>query len=97
MGSLAPSPSFDVLLRNANVNGAYFCDIGIQGGVTTSMGMHLPVSERTEVIDCEYAVVTPGGVDGHVHLSQDKSPRAKEAGYVAADTSKHLSRGKRLE
>ncbi|CAK7230259.1 hypothetical protein SBRCBS47491_007526 [Sporothrix bragantina] len=86
MGALAPSSTFDVLLRNANVNGAYICDIGIQDGIITAIGMHLRASEQTEVIDCEYAVVTPGGVDGHVHLSQDQSPRAKKAGYVAADT-----------
>lgn len=30
----------------------------------------------------------PGGVDGHVHLAQDRSPRARAAGYVSADTSK---------
>ncbi|ERS95307.1 dihydropyrimidinase [Sporothrix schenckii 1099-18] len=86
MGSLASSPAFDVLLRNANINGVYVCDIGIQAGVITAIGMQLSSSESTQVIDCEYAVVTPGGVDAHVHLSQDKSPRAKEAGYVAADT-----------
>ncbi|CAK7232058.1 hypothetical protein SEUCBS140593_008132 [Sporothrix eucalyptigena] len=86
MGSVALPSTFDVLLRNANVNGDYICDIGIQGGIITAIGMHLQAFEDTEVIDCEYAVVTPGGVDGHVHLSQDRSPRAKEAGYVAADT-----------
>ena len=87
MGSLVPSSTFDVLLHNSNINDAYVCDIGIQGGIITAIGMHLGESDDTEVIDCEFAVVTRGGVDGHVHLSQDRSPRAKEAGYVAADTS----------
>ena len=89
MGSLGTAgQTFDVLLRNGNINGSFVCDIGIQGGVITALGLRLPASRGTQVIDCEYAVVTPGGIDGHVHLSQDKSARAKEAGYVAADTSK---------
>lgn len=87
MSSLTLSPSFDTILRNSNVNGAFVCDIGIQDSIITSMGLNLPCSTDTEVIDCEYAVVTPGGVDGHFHLSQDQSNRAREARYVAAHTS----------
>jgi dihydropyrimidinase len=79
---------FEVVLRNACVNGSYICDIGIKRGVITALGLDLIATENTEVIDCEGAVVTPGGIDGHVHLSQDRSPRAREAGYVNADTSK---------
>jgi dihydropyrimidinase len=77
---------FDLILRNACVNGAYFCDIGIKHEVITALGVDLVATENTQVVDCEYAVVTPGGVDAHVHLSQDRSPRAREAGYVSADT-----------
>jgi dihydropyrimidinase len=77
---------FDVILRNACVNGAYLSDIGIKGGVITALGLGLVPTEDTDILDCEGAVVTPGGVDGHVHLSQDQSPRAREAGYVNADT-----------
>lgn len=79
--------AFDVILRNAFVNGAFVCDIGIKHGVISALGLDLVPSEDTEVIDCEGAVVTPGGIDGHVHLAQDRSPRAREAGYVCADTS----------
>ncbi len=89
MGSVGlPPQTFDVLLRNAKVNGAFVCDIGIQCGVIAALGLNLPEAPGTQVIDCEHAVVTPGGIDGHVHLSQDQSPRAREAGYVAADTSR---------
>lgn len=79
---------FDVVLRNAFVNGTHICDIGIKGGIITAMGLGLIATENTNIIDCESAVVTPGGIDGHVHLSQDRSTRAREAGYVSADTSK---------
>jgi dihydropyrimidinase len=79
---------FDIVLRNACINGSHTCDIGIKSEVITALGLGLVATEDTEIIDCEGAVVTPGGVDGHVHLSQDRSPRAREAGYVSADTSK---------
>lgn len=82
--------SFDLILRNAFVNGAYICDIGIKHGVITALGSGLVATEDTQTIDCEFAVVTPGGIDGHVHLAQDRSPRACEAGYVSADTSESL-------
>jgi dihydropyrimidinase len=79
---------FDIILRNACANGSYICDIGIKNEVISALGLGLIATEDTEVIDCKGAVVTPGGVDGHVHLAQDRSPRACEAGYVSADTSK---------
>lgn len=79
---------FDTILRSACVNGAYICDIGIKRGTITSIGIDLVATEDTCIINCDGAVVTPGGIDGHVHLSQDRSPRAREAGYVSADTSK---------
>lgn len=78
---------FDLILRNAYVNGSFLCDIGVKNGIISSLGLNLVSSEETEIIDCEFAVVTPGGIDGHVHLAQDKSPRAKAAGYVSADNS----------
>jgi dihydropyrimidinase len=78
----------DVILRDACVNGAFTCDIGIKNGIITALGVGLAASEDTEIIYCDNAIVTPGGIDGHVHLAQDRSPRAKEAGYTCADTSK---------
>lgn len=78
---------YDTVLRNAYVNGSYISDIGVKNGIIVALGNSLSTTEDTRVIDCEFAVVTPGGVDGHVHLAQDRSPRAKEAGYQSADTS----------
>jgi dihydropyrimidinase len=79
---------FDLILRNACINGSYVSDIGIKHGVISAIGLNLSATEDTQIIDCDGAVVTPGGIDGHVHLSQDRSPRARAAGYVSADTSK---------
>lgn len=81
---------FDLVLRNALVNGISICDIGVKDGIITAIGLSLVATEDTQIIDCEGAVVTPGGVDGHVHLAQDRSPRAREAGYKCADDSKSL-------
>ncbi|KAI6792996.1 hypothetical protein KC361_g6434 [Hortaea werneckii] len=77
---------YDTVLRNAYVNGSYISDIGVKNGIIVALGNSLATTEGTKVIDCEFAVVTPGGIDGHVHLAQDRSPRAKEAGYKSADT-----------
>jgi dihydropyrimidinase len=81
---------FDTILRNACVNGSFVCDIGIKRGIITGLGIELIATEASDIIDCDGAIVTPGGIDGHVHLSQDRSPRAREAGYVSADTSTFL-------
>ena len=82
----------DVILRNACVNGAFTCDIGIKDEIIVSLGSNITESDETNVIDCEGAVVTPGGIDGHVHLAQDRSPRARAAGYRSADTGELTTR-----
>ena len=79
---------FDLILRNACVNGAFVSDIGVKNGIITSLGFDLIASTDTKVIECDGAVVTPGGVDGHVHLAQDQSIDALAGGYVCADSSK---------
>lgn len=79
---------FDLILKNALVNGAFKADIGIKNGLITALGIGLVSTDDTQIIDCKGAVVTPGGIDGHVHLAQDQSPRAKQAGYRCADNSK---------
>jgi dihydropyrimidinase len=48
--------------------------IGIKDGSIVCIGKNLPTSSSTEVIDCEGAYVTPGGIDSHVHLAQKNSP-----------------------
>jgi adenine deaminase len=86
---LAPMQQFDLVLKNVLVNGAFNADIGIKNGLITALGLGLVSTDDTQVIDCKSAIVTPGGIDGHVHLAQDQSPRAKQAGYRCADNSKY--------
>lgn len=49
-------------------------EIGVKNGKITCIGVSLPLSSATEVIDAEGAYVTPGGVDSHVHLAQGNAP-----------------------
>lgn len=48
--------------------------IGIKDGTIACIGKALPASPNTNVIDCEGAYITPGGVDSHVHLAQKNAP-----------------------
>lgn len=48
--------------------------IGVKSGKIACLGIDLPISTGTQVIDAEGAFVTPGGVDSHVHLAQDNAP-----------------------
>jgi imidazolonepropionase-like amidohydrolase len=89
--SASTMQQFDLVLKHALVNGAFNADIGVKNGLITALGLGLASTDDTEVIDCKGAVVTPGGIDGHVHLAQDQSPRAKEAGYRCADNSMYTS------
>jgi hypothetical protein len=89
--STSTMQQFDLVLKNALVNGAFQADIGVKNGLITALGLGLALTDDTEVIDCKGAVVTPGGIDGHVHLAQDQSPRAKQAGYRCADSSMYAS------
>ena len=49
-------------------------EIGIKDGKILCIGLGLPSSASTQVIDAEGAYITPGGVDSHVHLAQKNSP-----------------------
>lgn len=49
-------------------------EIGIQDGTIVCIGKNLPTSSKTQIIDCEGAYITPGGVDSHVHLAQKNAP-----------------------
>lgn len=63
--------AFDLVLRNARVATAsdvYGADIGIRGGRIVQLGEGLPAG--LQEIDAAGRVVTPGGVDAHVHLDQ---------------------------
>ncbi|KAK3686443.1 hypothetical protein LTR37_019831 [Vermiconidia calcicola] len=49
-------------------------EIGIKDGKIICIGIALPTSSSTHIIDAEGAYITPGGVDSHVHLAQKNSP-----------------------
>lgn len=70
----------DLILRNASAviaSGRSLVDIGIQGGRIVQMGG--PMSARRE-IDASGRIVTPGGVDAHVHLTPP-SRRSREINW----------------
>lgn len=49
-------------------------EIGVKDGRISCIGIGLPCSPGTRVIDAEGAYITPGGVDSHVHLAQKNAP-----------------------
>lgn len=49
-------------------------EIGIKDGKISCLGVSLPISDTTQVIDAEGAYITPGGIDSHVHLAQKNAP-----------------------
>lgn len=63
---------YDVIVENADIATAadrYRGDIGIRDGRIVAIAERLP-GKASEVIDAGGRLVTPGGVDGHVHLDQ---------------------------
>ncbi|KAK5175807.1 uncharacterized protein LTR77_000947 [Saxophila tyrrhenica] len=70
---------FDLIVRNGIIVTASEIlqpglDIGITDGKIACIGVSLPASAKTHIIDAEGAYVTPGGVDSHVHLAQRNAP-----------------------
>jgi dihydropyrimidinase len=49
-------------------------EIGIKDGKISCVGLFLPRTKRTQIIDARGGYITPGGVDSHVHFAQDNSP-----------------------
>jgi dihydropyrimidinase len=71
---------FDTVVRHANIATAadlFTADIGIRDGVVVALGNDL--ADGRETIDARGRFVTPGGVDGHVHLDQPTSDGSKMA------------------
>jgi len=63
---------FDLIVRNARVATAsdvYDADIGISGGRIVTLAEDLKGQAREE-LDARGRLVTPGGIDGHIHLDQ---------------------------
>lgn len=64
-------PTFDTIIRNANVATAtdqFSCDIGIRDGRIAALGTI--DGDAGAEIDAGHKLVTPGGVDAHCHLDQ---------------------------
>ncbi len=74
------SAPLDVVIRNARVataSDSFDAEIGIADGRIALIGLKLPSAKRE--IDAAGRVVTPGGVDGHVHLDQPMAPPVRMA------------------
>ncbi len=74
------SADFDLVVRRAHVataSDSFDADIGIRGGRIVQLGTDLPAGRRE--IDAAGRVVTPGGVDAHVHLDQPMAPPVRMA------------------
>lgn len=68
----------DLLVRNGQVvvgADVVFCDIGVKDGRIAVLGAGLTQSAK-QVVDATGLIVTPGGVDTHVHIDQP-SPSAE--------------------
>ncbi len=63
--------AYDLVIREGRVGTAsdvFTCDIGVRGGRIAALGDDLPKGE-TEIA-ARGRLVLPGGIDGHIHLSQ---------------------------
>jgi dihydropyrimidinase len=72
----------DTIIRGGTVATAsdtFRCDVGVKDGRIAQLGEDLGKAAE-EVIDATDLLVLPGGIDSHVHLSQDSGP-----GIVMAD------------
>lgn len=70
--------TYDLIVKNADIatsGDRYQADIGIRDGRIVAIAKDLS-GEAGEVIDALGRLVTPGGVDGHVHLDQPTSDGA---------------------
>ena len=67
--------SYKTVIKGARVvtsSGATECDIGINNGVITTLGLDLKNGEN--IIDASGLIALPGGIDSHVRISQPSGP-----------------------
>ena len=79
---MAPDPECDLVVRGGTVvtaGSSAECDLGITGGRISQLGGTL--RGRSE-IDASGALVLPGGLDMHVHLSQPRPPADSEHSWA---------------
>jgi dihydropyrimidinase len=63
--------AYDLVIREARVARAsdvFVSDIGVRGGRIAALGHELPKGEAE--IEARGRLVLPGGIDGHIHISQ---------------------------
>ena len=63
--------AYEMVIREARAGTAsdvFTCDIGVRGGRIAALGRELPKGDAE--IAAKGRLVTPGGIDGHIHLSQ---------------------------
>jgi dihydropyrimidinase len=63
--------SFDTIIKNGTVVTAidtYAADVAIKSGKIAAIGVDLPATNATKIIDAANKLVMPGGIDVHTHL-----------------------------
>src|SRR5882762_8100623 len=66
-----PHMRFDTVIRNGTVVTATdtcLADVGIVGDKVAAIAAQLPTGNATRVVDAIGMLVTPGGIDVHMHL-----------------------------
>jgi dihydropyrimidinase len=79
--------TFDTIIRGGTVATAsdtFACDIGIRDGRIAALGTDLGTAK--EIVDASGKLVLPGGIDSHVHISQQSGPDIVMADDFASAT-----------
>ncbi|KAK9473088.1 uncharacterized protein V1510DRAFT_416010 [Dipodascopsis tothii] len=79
---------FDTLIINGKIATASECfpgDIAIKDGKIYAIAPSLKGWKAKEIIDAEGGYITPGGVDGHVHIDQENTPGGQDYPYRGSD------------
>ncbi|MDV5168205.1 allantoinase AllB [Photobacterium rosenbergii] len=77
--------SYDKIIKNGTVileNEAINTDVAIKDGLIAAIGNELGSAD--EYIDATGLIVSPGMVDGHVHITDPGGPRSEWEGYETA-------------
>ncbi|HEX5189980.1 MAG TPA: amidohydrolase family protein [Streptosporangiaceae bacterium] len=77
-----PEPGFDLVIRGGTVvtaGSSAVCDVAVRDGTIAQLG-GAPRGRRE--LDATGALVLPGGIDMHVHLSEPEQPEPGEPAWV---------------
>ena len=86
--------AYDLVIREARVATAadvFTCDIGVKQGRIAALGHELPKGEQE--VAAKGRLVTPGGIDGHIHLSQTLFDNAQLADDFTSGTRSAICGG----